>query len=79
MICTNGEHMIFENILYIPKLKTIILRLGKLDSQDCDICLRNGFFILHNGQGRLFTKSPKASMEREYVPIEAQHQRALSS
>ena len=29
---TNDKGMIFENVLYIPKLKTSILRLGKLDS-----------------------------------------------
>ena len=27
--CTNGERMIFENVLYIPKLKTEILMFGK--------------------------------------------------
>ena len=47
---TNGEHMIIENLLYITKLKTNILILGKLDSRGCDIHLRDGFFILHNGQ-----------------------------
>ena len=30
---TNSEQLIFENLLYIPKLKTNILRLRKLDSQ----------------------------------------------
>ena len=40
--CTNGEQMIFENVLYIPKLKTKILSLGKLDSQGY-IRLRDGF------------------------------------
>ena len=43
MKCTNGERMIFENVFYIPKLKTNILSLGKLDSQGCDIRLRDGF------------------------------------
>ena len=49
--------MIFENILYIPKLKTNILSLGKLDSQGCDIRLRDGFLTLYDGQGRLLTKT----------------------
>ena len=57
--CLNGERMIFKNVLYIPKLKTNILSLGKLDSQGCDICLRDGFLTLYNGQGRLLTKTPK--------------------
>ena len=51
--------MIFENVLYIPKLKTNILSLGKLDSQGCDIRLRNGFLTLYDGQGRLLTKTSK--------------------
>ena len=50
--CTNGERMIFKNFLYLPKLKTNILSLGKLDSQGCDIYLRDGFLTLHDGQGR---------------------------
>ena len=57
--CTNGERMIFENVLYIPKLKTNILILGKLDSQGCDIRLRDGFLTLNDDQGRLLTKTPK--------------------
>ena len=57
--CTNGERMIFENVLYIPKLKTNILSLGKINSQGCDIRLRDGFLTLHDGQGRLLTKTPK--------------------
>ena len=57
--CTNGERMIFENVLYIPKLKTNILSLGKLDSQGYDIRLRDGFLTLYDGQGRLLTKTPK--------------------
>ena len=59
MDCTNGERMIFKNVLYIPKLKTNILSLEKLDSQRCDIWLRDGFFTLHDGQGKLLTKTPK--------------------
>ena len=59
MDCTNGEHMIFENVFYILKLKTNILSLRKLDSQGCDICLRDVFLTLHDGQGRLLTKTPK--------------------
>ena len=51
--------MIFENVIYIPKLKTNILILGTLDSQGCDICLRDGFLTLYDGQGRLLTKTPK--------------------
>ena len=51
--------MIFENVLYIPKLKTNILSLGKLDSQGCDIRLRDGFLTLYDGQGRMLTKTPK--------------------
>ena len=43
MECTNGEQMIFENVLDIHKLKTNILSLGKLGSQGCDIRLRDGF------------------------------------
>ena len=49
--------MIFENIIYIPKLKTNILSLGKLDSQGCDIRLRDGFLTLYDGQRRLLTKT----------------------
>ena len=55
---TNSERMIFENVLYIPKLKTNILSLGKLDSQGCDIHLRNGFLTLYDGHGRLLTNTP---------------------
>ena len=37
MDCTNGERMIFKNIIYIPKLKTNILILGNIDSQGCEL------------------------------------------
>ena len=46
---TNGEHMIFENILYIVKLQTNILSLGKLYSWGCDIRLRDSFLTLNDG------------------------------
>ena len=59
MDCTNDAHMIFENVIYMPKLKSNILSLGKLYSQGCDIHLREGFLTLHDGQGRLLTKTPK--------------------
>ena len=55
----NSKCMIFKNILYIPNFKTNILSLGKVDSQGCDIHLRDGFLTLHDGQGRLLTKTPK--------------------
>ena len=57
--CTNHEKMIFDNFLYKHKLKANILSLGKLDSEDYDIHLRNGFLILHDGLGRLLTKTLK--------------------
>ena len=57
--CTNGERMIFENVIYITKLKTNILNLGKLDSQGGDIHFKDGFLTLHDGQGRLLTKTTK--------------------
>ena len=47
--CTNSQRIIFENVLYIPKLKANILSLGKLDSQGCDIRLRDGFLTLYDG------------------------------
>ena len=51
--------MIFDSVFYIPKLKTNILSLEKLDSQGCDIHLWDGFLTLHDDQGRLLTKTPK--------------------
>ena len=57
--CSNGELMIFKNVLFIPKLKTNILSLGNLDSHGCDIRLRNSFLTLHDGQERLLTKTLK--------------------
>ena len=47
---TNGEHMIFEIFHFIPKLKTNILILGKLDGQSCDIHMRKGFLTLHDNK-----------------------------
>ena len=67
--CTNGERMIFKNVLYIPKLKTNILSLGKLHSQGCDIRLRDGFLTLHDGQGRLLTKNPKMRGHTYFLKI----------
>ena len=55
---TNAECMIFENIVYIPKLNIYILILRKRDSQGCDIHLRYGFLTLHDAQGSLLTKTP---------------------
>ena len=40
-------------------LKTNSLSLGKLDSHGCDIHLRDGFLTLHDGLGRLLSKTPK--------------------
>ena len=74
--CTNGDQMIFKNIINRPKLKTNILSLGKLDSQGCDIHLRDGFLTLYDGQGRLLTNTPK---EGKYVPSESQYHQSLSS
>ena len=51
--------MIFESVLYMLNLKTNILSLENLNSEGCDICLRDGFLTLHDGQGRLLTKTPK--------------------
>ena len=59
MDCTNGERMMFENDLYITKLKNNILNLGKLDYQGGDIRMKDGFLTLHDGQGRFLTKTPK--------------------
>ena len=53
--CTNGECMIFENVLYIPKLKTNILSLRKLDSQGCDIRLKDEIITVHDEKGKFLT------------------------
>ena len=53
---SNGKCMIFNNVLYIPKLKPPILSFLKLEDRDCDIRLRNGFLTLNNSQERLLTK-----------------------
>ena len=63
---TNGEFMIVKSVIYIPRLKTNILSFGKLDSQGCDICLRDGFLISHDGQEKLLTKTPKTKMNMHY-------------
>ena len=57
--CDNSDCMIFKIVIYIPKLKINVLSLGKLDSQGCDIHLRDGFLTLHDDQRRLLTKTPK--------------------
>ena len=56
---TTGKRIIFQSVIYIPKLKTNILSLEKLDSQVYDIHLRDDFLALHDGQGRFLTKTPK--------------------
>ena len=57
--CTDGEQMICENVLYIPKLKTNSLSFRKLDSQGCDIHLKGGLLTLRDRQGTLLMKIPK--------------------
>ena len=66
---TNDERIIFKSVLYIAKLKTNILSFGKLDSQDCDICLRDSFLTLHDGQGRFLTKTPKTRRNKYLLKL----------
>ena len=57
--CTDSERMIFDNIFYIPKSKTNILSLGKLDSQGCGICLKMIFLLFMMGKGVCLPRLPR--------------------
>ena len=43
VVCKNGEEIELEGVLYLPRLKTNILRLGKLDDQGCRTSLSEGY------------------------------------
>ena len=59
VICKNGEEINLEGVLYLPKLKTNILSLGRLDDQGCKTSLSGGYLTIHDKKGKLLTKTKK--------------------
>ena len=48
VMCKNGEEIELKGVLYLPKLKTNILSLGKLDDQGCNTSLSEGYLTIHD-------------------------------
>ena len=59
VICKNGEEIELKGVLYLPKLKTNILSLGKLDDQGCKTSLSEGYLTIRDKKGKLLTKTKK--------------------
>ena len=59
VICKNGEEIELKGVLYLPKLKTHILSLGKLDDQGCKTSLSGGYLKIRDKKGKLLTKMKK--------------------
>ena len=59
VICKNGEEIKLEGVLYLPKLKTNILSLGRLDDQGCKTSLSGGYLTIRDKKGRILTKTKK--------------------
>ena len=59
VICKNGEKIKLEGVLYLPKLKTNILSLGRLDDQGCKTSLSGGYLTIRDKIGKLLTKTKK--------------------
>ena len=59
VICKNGEEIELEGVLYLPKLKTNILSLRKLDDQGCKTSLSGGYLTIRDKKGKLLTKTKK--------------------
>ncbi|XP_076950964.1 uncharacterized protein LOC143624111 [Bidens hawaiensis] len=51
-----GEKKTFCDVFYIPKLKTNLLSLGKLDEEGCKIEIANGILRLYDQKKRLLMK-----------------------
>ena len=58
-MCKNGEEIELKGILYLPRLKTNILSLGKLDDQGCKTSLSKGYLTIHDRKGKLLIKTKK--------------------
>ena len=58
-MCKNGEEIELEGVLYLPKLKTNILSLGKLNDQGCRTSLGEGYLTIRERKGKLLTKKKK--------------------
>ena len=59
VMCKNGEEIEIKGVLYLPKLKTNILSLGKLDDQGCKMSLSEGYLTTRDKKGKLLTKTKK--------------------
>ena len=59
VMCKNGEEIELKGVLYLPRLKTNILSLGKLDDQGCKTSLSEGYLTIRDRKGKLLTKTKK--------------------
>ena len=48
VMCKNGEEIELTGVLYLPKLKTNILSLGKHDDQGCKTSLSEGYLTIRD-------------------------------
>ena len=59
VICKNDEEIELKGVLYLPKLKTNILSVGKIDDQGCETSLSGGYLTIRDKKGKLLTKTKK--------------------
>ena len=59
VVCKNSEEIQLEGVLHLPRLKTNILSLGKLDDQGRKTSLSEGYLTICDRKGKLLTKTKK--------------------
>ena len=59
VMCKNGEEIELKGVLYLPRLKTNIQSLRKLDDQGWKTSLSEGYLTIHGKKDKLFTKTKK--------------------
>jgi hypothetical protein len=55
-----GEHRVFSDVYYIPRLRSSVVSLGQLDELACDIRIKHRTLTIHDRRGNLIVKVRRA-------------------
>jgi hypothetical protein len=53
--CKNGEHRALTNVYFIPRLRTSIISVGKLDEDGHEVKIKHGIMLIRDEYQRLLT------------------------
>jgi hypothetical protein len=74
-VVEGGRHKAFNNVYWIPCLKTSIISIGQLDELGCATHVKDGFMTVRDRRAKILTRAPR--MRNRLYKVRLQIERSI--